>query len=141
MTLTDITNIVLDKFRESDSVSIDSFSELKLDNNLILTALYKLEETDLIAKISGSTPETFILTRPLKAQGQSIDVSMETCCEIADVINSFLDATQDDNPTEVRADKLNISEAEIVMLINIINETVVKDPEFDDGEDDDFKIK
>jgi hypothetical protein len=130
LTLVDITNQIISQFMKKNLVSLDELKDaVKIDKEfeenlleLIRTGLKNLEETGIIAKLHGS--DIWILRQPLKSSGQTVDISMETCNEIAEVINSFLDSR---GMTKIRADKLNISEPEIVMLINIINEVTFGD--------------
>lgn len=132
MTLVEIQNQIIGQLVDKDIVTKEELVhsiKIPKENEAILpelinAALKNLEDTGIVNKI-GDVNLNWILRQPLKSMGQTIDLSMETCNEIADVINSFLDANDMKN---MRADKLNISEAEIVMLINIINEIASNDP-------------
>lgn len=132
MTLVEIQNKIIGQFIDKDVVTLlelkDSIKFPKeyedAENSLIVTALKNLQETGIINKVGNK--DVWILRQPLKSTGQSVDISMETCNEIADLINSFLDANQ--KSTNGRADKLNITEAEIAFLIQIINELLSNDP-------------
>lgn len=132
MTLTDITNQIISELtdRETldeqellDSIKVPKECESDL-TELIAAATQELEFQGLIKKLG--IKNKWILKQPLQSSGQSVDISMETCNEIAEIINSFLDAQGN---TGTRADKLNISEAEIGMILNILNSLMMQDPD------------
>lgn len=133
MTLIEIQNQIISKFVDNDIVAEEELKDtIKISKenevylpNLISAAFKNLENSGIVSQLNNKG--IWILRQPLKSSGQSVDISMEVCNEIADVINSFLDAHQPQN--KIRADKLNIAEAEIVMLLNIINELVSVDPQ------------
>ena len=140
MTLTDITNQIIGELRKNevlnesnlkDALNIPKEFEDKADK-IIKTSLKELEKTGFIVKIEGTND--WFLKQPLKASGQSVDISMETCNEIADVINAFLDAQ---GTKGARADKLNITEGEIIMIFNILDNIMVNDPKEDSEDDED----
>lgn len=141
MTLTDITNQIigeltnrefLDEQDLIDCIKVDKEFSSELPE-LISASLKELEDQGLIKKLGLKSK--WILKQPLQASGQSVDISMETCNEIAEVINAFLDAQGN---IGTRADKLNISEAEIAMILNILNNLMMQDPDEmdEDGNDE-----
>lgn len=129
MTLLDITNALITEFNKNEVLTKEELRdkiklapEFDIDaKELIATGLKVLEETGIVVKLQDK--EVWILRQPLKAQGQTIELSMETCNEIGEIINNYLEASE---VNDIRADKLNISENEIVMLINIINELLTE---------------
>jgi len=144
MTLVEITNLILSKFNNNDIIEYEDLNasmkfppELEHKKScMILAGLKKLEDSGVITcldKTPSSLSNSWILSQPLRSQGQTIDLTMETCNEIAEIINSFLDAH---DVKGVRADKLNIQEQEIAMLINIINDVITTDPPQKDDEGD-----
>lgn len=139
MTLLDIRNQIIQKLTEDDIINLDNlldFVKVSKENEnikkeLIIASLKDLEEVGIVSKLGSnklSFIETWVLCQPLNSAGQKIDISMNTANEIAEIINSYLDANKFNGP---RADKLNITEMEIIMLLSILGDLLNSDPEKD----------
>ena len=136
MTLLDIRNQIIGELLEKkDSESIVKIEDLKKSikidpefetekDELVLAAIEDLEEAGLIKILKSKT--FLILRQPFNTNGQEIHLSMDTCNEIANLINSYLDAREDEGG---RADVLNLSEFDIVMLLNILGDILSTDTE------------
>lgn len=129
MTLLHLRGQIVSWLCEHDTISAADFGTFKVTEDLkdrrdllVMAALANLVE---IGMLQPAGADLWILTQPLNAQGQEVHLSMPLCNEIADVINTDLEAKD----IEDRVDPLNIHEGHIMALLSIINELLVNDPD------------
>ncbi len=112
-----------DTFSVSDFVGIKVAKDLEDRKDAIVrAAVAGLVE---IGMLQPAGEDLWILSAPLNASGQDVHLSMPLCNEIADVINTDLEAKDIDD----RVDPLNIHEGHVMALLSIINELLVNDPD------------
>ena len=88
----------------------------KYKNSLITAATSDLVDNKILKLISDNT---WALVQPMNSKGQSVNISMELINQIVNLINSYLDANE---VPGARADKMNITEQDIYMLLVILGE-------------------
>lgn len=135
MTLLDIRNQLFSHFCEKDTFSIEEFSKIKLDkaledqrDALIRVALVEMGEHGL-CKPAGD--KLWILSSPVGAAGQTIQVSMQASEAIAETIETFLTGHEIEHEP---IDKFNLHEGHLWRLLGIIND-LVEGVEDEDEED------
>lgn len=147
MTILHATNALLDHFTSKDTFDEDDFDSIKLayegtgDNahfGILFAALEQLVEDGVIVEIDEME---WMLREPLNMRGQDIHISSTTASAVAMVINAWLHAQ---GATGARANAMNLSEVDIVMLYNILGDILEMetkkggkdaDEENEDGED------
>jgi hypothetical protein len=139
MTLLDIRNQIISKLCTKNVLSTADFDDIQVvkeledaKEELVRAALAEIEATTLIKRIGGSMGDMWILTHPLNSSGHQVGISMNVADAIAEVINSFLKAHELD---EDRCDSLNITERDIVQLLNIVSFLLSDDPDTEEEED------
>lgn len=129
MTLLDISNQIISKLGHTDFITKEILlNSVKINEEFdswdaIYLALEDLEKKGILSKLKDK--DIWVLRQPLNMNIQEVDISMGTANEITEIINSYLDAR---NIPGQRADKTNIGEQEIIMVINILNELLSNDP-------------
>lgn len=128
MTLVTLKNQLLGFLCQKDIFSVNDFDSVKLPKELedqreplIKAALDDLSSMGMIKPVGATM---WILTMPLNAAGQEVHLSMPVCNEIADVINTDLEA----KGVEDRVDALNLHEGHIIALLAIIDEILGGEP-------------
>lgn len=124
MTLLEIRNQLVGHFCQKDTFIADDFDKIKVSKDLgsnremlVTAALGDLIEIGMIKHVDSGL---WILCGPINAAGSDVHLSMHTCNEIADAINTNLASKGIDNKVDV----LNIQEIHVVALIEIINELI-----------------
>ncbi len=122
MTLASVTNQIVGSLCEKDTFSISDFAGVKVapeladhKDDIVRAALSNLVETGMI-KPAGEG--LWILSMPINANGQEVQLSMPVCNEIASVINTDLEA----KGIQDRVDALNLHEGHIIALLAIIDQ-------------------
>lgn len=125
MTLLEIRNQLFSHFCEKDTFSIEEFSKIKLDkaledqrDALIRVALVEMGDHGL-CKPAGD--KLWILSSPVGAAGQTVQVSMRASEAIAETIETFLTGREIEHEP---IDKFNLHEGHLWQLLGIINDLV-----------------
>ncbi len=136
ITLLDVRNQIIGVFCEKSTFELVDKDSINLTkdlndrrNEIVDAALYQLHETGLIQKVSK---DFWMLNHPIGSSGQEVKLSMVTCNNVAETINTFLKA-QDDDETP-RADSLNLNEGHIITLLQILDTILM---EGQDAEEED----
>jgi hypothetical protein len=123
ITLLDVRNQLMGIFCQKSVFSENEIDSIKLTedfndrkHSIVVAALQQLEEMGLIKQVSE---KDWMLTHPIGSSGQEVKMSMQTCNEIANTINTFLKAQNDEDTP--RADALNINEGHIITLLQIMD--------------------
>lgn len=125
MTLLEIRNQLFSWFCESDTFSTADFPKIKIDkaledkrDDLIRVALTEMGEHGL-CKPAGAN--LWILSSPVGAAGQTVQVSMQASEAIAETIETFLTGHEIEHEP---IDKFNLHEGHLWQLLGIINDLV-----------------
>jgi hypothetical protein len=128
MTLLDIRNQIVRLLCNKDTFGTEDFESIRVPeeladkrDHLIRSAAKQLVAYELL--VDAGT-DFWVLSSPLNGGGQELHISMQTANEIADTINTFLDANDLDLPP---ADALGIHEGNIIMLLSIVNDIISDD--------------
>lgn len=140
MTIKDGKILILEHFKTVQVINEEELPKLllnsgniKLNVEILKAALEELE-TNKIAKRLVITPAivtkttqippkiAWVLTQPLSAYGQTINLSADVVFELAALINNYCRIANIDEP----ADPLNITEKEIVGLILLYKDAVAR---------------
>ena len=140
MNLSEVRNQIISVFCEKPVFEASDMDCVKLPkemnvrrDEIISAALSQLQETGLIKEVGE---DYWMLNHPIGSSGQEIKLSMNTCNNIAETINTFLDAQGDDETP--KADSLNLNEGHIITLLQILDVILMED-ELGEREDDDEK--
>lgn len=129
MTIVEVTNQLIGHFCQKDTFSAADIQNIKVAKELttqkdllVRAALAELTKMEMVRAIGA---DLWILSAPLNAGGIDLHLSMPVCNEIADVINTDLEA----KGVQDRVDALNIHEGHIVALLQILGEILAADTE------------
>lgn len=134
MTLSNIRTQILnhfltnDTFFHSDAVKIKTEKDLeKMKGGLVLQAMKDLEESKIVSKLTDAegVERGWILESKLGSHGQEIYISLPVADAISGVINSYIQAN---GLKENLSNSLNITERDIIALLEIIENTIDEDP-------------
>ena len=126
MTINEASNKLFVLFSENESMNIDSFSDKesffgdkkfsKVNVAALIGALEEFEKMDIIKKIVVENETIYILQKSFNSFEQTIKLSVNTCGNIAELINGFCEILK--NETD-KSDPKNITEKDIKNLATI----------------------
>ena len=126
MTINEASNKLFVWFSENESMNIDSFSDKesffgdkkfsKVNVAALIGALEEFEKMDIIKKIVVENETIYILQKSFNSFEQTIKLSVNTCGNIAELINGFCEILK--NETD-KSDPKNITEKDIKNLATI----------------------
>lgn len=126
MTINEASNKLFMWFSENESMNIDSFSDKesffedkkfsKVNVAALIGALEDFEKMEIIKKITVENETIYILQKSFNSFEQTIKLSVNTCGNIAELINGFCDILK--NETD-KSDPKNITEKDIKNLATI----------------------
>lgn len=129
MNLSDVRNQIIGVFCEKPVFEASDIECVKLPKimndkrqEIVTAALLQLQETGLIRKVAE---DYWMLNHPIGSSGQEIKLSLNTCNNVAETINTFLKAQGDDETP--RADSLNLNEGHIITLLQILDMVLMED--------------
>src|SRR6266550_1256062 len=123
-TLQDITNKLFQYFIDNSLFSLeenhsDIFEvsiERELERAALLKSLEKFEEQKLVSQLEIQGQLVFLLNKPLQQYSQTIQISGQTACRVANTVNNALIRSGN---SEQSVNSMELNERAIEMLLRL----------------------
>ena len=132
LTLVDIKNHVFSHFMAEPTFNVaedvaaiklpkDDITETVEHNKVALfkTALQELARNGIVAEVTGTDGNVYILTQPLNTYTQQVVISPMVAEMVGDLVNGFSEALDDEGGDKYVANKMNISGEDVARLCHI----------------------